>query len=64
MLWVKMKFITPLLFSISFVAIHEKELLLGDKGVLFEHEFHFDPQQIHREQFKKVLSCSAFVSSS
>ena len=44
--------------------IHDKELLLGDKGMLFEHEFHFDPQQIHREQFKTVLSCSAFVSSS
>ena len=32
--------------------------------MLFEDEFHFDLQQIHREQFKTVSSCSAFVSSS
>ena len=64
MLWVKMKFFALLSFSVSFVMIHDKELLVGDKGMLFEHEFHFDLQQIHGKQFKKVLSCSAFVSSS
>ena len=54
----------PSFDSVSFVLIHDKELLLGDKGMLFEHEFHFDLQQIHREQFKTVLSCSALVSYS
>ena len=57
----EMKFIG---FSVSFVMIHDKELLLGDKGMLFKHEFHFDLQQIHRKQFKTVSSCSAFVSYS
>ena len=57
----EMKFIG---FSVSFVMIHGKELLLGDKGMLFKHEFHFDLQQIHRKQFKTVSSCSAFVSYS
>ena len=42
MLWVKMKFFALLSFSVSFVMIHDKELLVGDKGMLFEHEFHFD----------------------
>ena len=32
--------------------------------MLFEDEFHFDVQQIHRMQFKTVSLCSAFVSSS
>ena len=44
--------------------MHDNELLLGDKGMLFEHEFHFDLQQLHGKQFKTVSSCSAFVSYS
>ena len=65
MLRVKMKFITLLWFSVSFVVIHDNNYnLLGKKRMLFEQEFHFDLQQIHRKQFKTVSSYSAFVSSS
>ena len=54
----EMKFIG---FSVSFVMIHDKELLLGDKGMLFEHEFHYIESSLkqfrHAVHLCPILSC-------